>query len=84
MKTIITHLQKYYGVYLLIIAVLFLILWFPNRILNRYAIAPYGESGVWILDTRTGQVYYKSAIGVINFGTVDKPIVKVVKYDPNN
>jgi len=62
MKTIIAHLQKYYGVYLLILAVVFMILWLPNRMVNRYAISATSASGmedsggIFILDTRTGQV----------------------------
>jgi hypothetical protein len=56
MRTLIEHLQKYYGVYLLIVAVLFFILWFPNRAVNRYAIIRMArDGGVLIIDTRTGQ-----------------------------
>ena len=55
MKTIIANLQKYYGVYLLIVAVLFLILWFPNRAVNRYAVIEDPKWGICVIDTRTGQ-----------------------------
>lgn len=76
MKTLIDNLKKYYGVYLLIIAVLFLILWFPNRAINRYAISAISD-GVSIVDTRTGHIWVKSGGVVIDFGTPDKPISKV-------
>jgi len=75
MKTLMANLQKYYGVYLLIVAVLFLILWFPNRAVNRYAICMGDGSGVWILDTKTGQLYFKGGQAVVNFGTLTKPII---------
>ncbi len=76
MNTIVTHLQKYYGIYLLIIAILFLILWFPNRAVNRYAISGSWEGGVIILDIRTGQAYLRLPKAVYDLGTIDKP-----KYD---
>jgi hypothetical protein len=75
MKTLIANLQKYYGVYLLIVAVLFLILWFPNRAVNRYAISGDTDNMVvWIVDTRTGQTWWKRGDGVIDLGTTNKPI----------
>jgi len=76
MKTIIAHLQKYYGVYLLIIVVVFMILWLPNRAVNRYTICQGDGSGVWILDTRTGQLYFKGPGATINFGTIDKNVIE--------
>jgi hypothetical protein len=68
MKTIITNLQKYYGVYLLIVAMLFLILWFPNRAVNRYAI-----SGDRIVDTRTGHTWERTRTTIMDLGTTNKP-----------
>jgi hypothetical protein len=76
MKTLIAHLQKYYGVYLLIMAVLFMFFWFQNRAVNRYAISGSWESGAIILDTRTGQAWLRLPRAVCDLGTIDKP-----KYD---
>jgi hypothetical protein len=72
MKFIFNHLQNYYGVYLLIIAVVFLVLWFPNRGVNRYAISD-GQ----LIDTRTGQIWIRSLHKEINFGTPDKPVYEI-------
>jgi len=92
MKTLITHLQKYYGVYLLITAVLFLILWFPNRVVNRYAISAtsnrHSYGVVYIIDTKTGQTWLSYIDGfakhrTIDFGTPQKPNFKAVISDPN-
>jgi hypothetical protein len=80
MKTIFAHLQKYYGVYLLIIAVLFLILWFPNRAINKYAISATENGGMYILDTRTGQTWLRALSTEYNLGTTNKPIFKLVEY----
>jgi hypothetical protein len=78
MNTIVAHLQKYYGVYLLVIAVVFMLLWLQNRTANRYAICQGDGSGVWILDTRTGQLYFKGPGATINFGTIDKNVIERV------
>ena len=77
MKAIIANLQKYYGVYLLITAVLFLVLWFPNRAVNRYAISGSPDNIiVWIIDTRTGQTWWKRRDVVFNLGTPNKPVIE--------
>lgn len=79
MKTVFAHLQKYRGGYLLIIVVFFLILWFPNRAINRYAISNdsknsmTGMDTLWIVDTRTGQTWLKTIGGVVDLGTNDNP-----------
>jgi len=84
MRTIIAHLQKYYGVYLLIIAVVFLILWLPNRAANRYAICCQNDNTklTYILDTRTGQTWLSLLwLGnhiVHDLGTPDKPINQII------
>jgi hypothetical protein len=83
MKTLIVNLQKYYGIYLLIIAVLFLILWFPNRGTNKYAIAAQGEDAILILNTQTGQLWLKGVSRGVNvtidLGTTYKPKIEIVK-----
>ena len=76
METIVAHLQKYHGVYLLIIAALFMFFWFQNRAVNRYAISGSLESGAIIVDTRTGQAWLRAPRAVFDLGTIDKP-----KYD---
>jgi hypothetical protein len=73
MKTLIDNLQKYYGVYLLIVAVLFLILWFPNRAVNRYAISTGEGGGISIVDTRTGQTWERTRTTIMDLGTTNKP-----------
>lgn len=73
MKTIIANLQKYYGIYLLIIAALFLILWFPNRAVNRYAITGNIQGTVYVLDTQTGQLWLRKGATSVSLGTNDKP-----------
>jgi hypothetical protein len=73
MKTIIAHLQKYYGIYLLIIAVLFMILWSQNKAVNRYAISGNLQNGGIILDTRTGQTWGRAMGTLYDFGTTDEP-----------
>ncbi|MCJ7675053.1 MAG: hypothetical protein MUO33_07865 [Sedimentisphaerales bacterium] len=86
--TPIAHLQKYYGVYLLIIAMLFLILWFPNRAVNRYAISTdISDNEVWIVDTRTGHTWWRDRARIMDLGTTNKPKFgesKLVRpVDPN-
>lgn len=88
MKMLIAHLQKYYGVYLLIVAVLFLILWFESRSVNRYAMitsfpdVPF--RGVYIIDTKTGQRWLDFLKGdshaTIDFGTPQKPKFKQISF----
>jgi len=79
MNTIVTHLQKYYGIYLLIMAVVFILFWFQNRAVNRYAIGGDWDSGVIILDTRTGQAWMRLSRTLIDLGTIDKPKYDIVK-----
>ena len=79
MNTIVAHLQKYYGVYLLIMAVLFMLFWFQNRAVNRYAISGNLQSGAIILDTRTGQAWGRAGASAFDLGTTDKPKFDEVK-----
>jgi hypothetical protein len=81
MNTIIAHLQKYYGVYLVIMAALFMILWFQNRAVNRYAIAGQSEGAVYVLDTQTGQLWMRQGPISLDLGTNDKPKLENV-YKP--
>jgi hypothetical protein len=83
MKTIIAHLQQYYGIYLLIVAVLFFIFWIPNRGTNKYAIAAQGEDAILILNTQTGQLWLRGVSRGVNvtidLGTTYKPKIEIVK-----
>ena len=84
MNTVITHFQKYYGIYLLIIAVLFFILWLPNRGTNKYAIAAQSENAILILNTQTGQLWLKgvsrgAGYVTIDLGTTYKPKIEIMK-----
>ena len=84
MKTLIDNLQKYYGVYLLIVAVLFLILWFPNRAVNRYAATSYDNGRAYIIDTKTGErwlsVIESNTHGILELGTPKKPKLKAKTF----
>lgn len=81
-KTVFSHLQKYHGVYLLIIAVLFLVLWFPNRSIDRYAISTGDGGCITIIDTTTGHVWAKYGSTVFDFGTPNKSMFKVMDKKP--
>jgi len=87
MRIIIANLQKYYGIYLLIIAVLFFVAWFSNRAANRYAnryaisATGYDKSGAYIIDTKTGQMWFTmnnySEHMLVDLGTPKNPKIEV-------
>jgi hypothetical protein len=84
MKALITNLQKYNGVYLLILAVLFLILWFQNSAVNRYAATSYNNGRAYIIDTKTGErwlsIIERDTHAIIELGTPKNPKLKAKTF----
>ena len=57
--------------------------WSAIVAVNRYAISAT-EGRMYILDTRTGQTWLRSASTEYNLGTTNKPIFKLVEYEDSD
>ncbi len=52
----------------------------PVSSAGTYEIEP-GEGGVYLLDTRTGQIWFRSVMFYYDLGTPQKPIYKSMQLD---
>jgi hypothetical protein len=78
MKIIFAHIKKHSGVYLVYLAVVIMVLLFKDGSGNKYTIKESYRDRLYVLDTKTGQVWLRMQGISIDMGTNDNPKFEVV------